>query len=651
MAKCSLKCLINHSTNSLINQTMRYLYTFLILFIIQISVAQIVTTDPPFPTANDVVTITYDATQGSAQLVGVSPVYIHTGVITDLSAPGEWRYVIGNWGVADPALEMTDIGNNLHQLTYHIRDYYGVPDSENILELAFVFRNADGSLEGKTADLMDIFVPIYPDTSVLNVSIASPSEQCLFVELNDVISLSGNASMNSNLFIYDNDSLIYQTTGTSLNFDLTVMSGGEHIVRMVADNSEATDEDIFKYIINPDLNVADVPTDVSHGINELNDSILRLVLYAPDKDFVYVIGDFNNWQIASDYYMSRSTDGMTWWLDINGLSPQTEYAFQYFVDGEIRIADPYSEKILDPYSDGQISNTTYPNLKPYPAGKTVTAVTAFTLGEQDYDWQIDNFEKPEKTNLIIYELLLRDFLINHDFNTLIDTLNYLENLGINAIELMPVSEFEGNIGWGYNPSFHSALDKYYGNKDSFKRFIDEAHARGIAVILDVVYNHAFSQSPLCQLYWDAANFHPYNVGYDFNHESEATQAWVDRVMRHWINEFRVDGFRFDLSKGITQNFNTNVSTWSAYDASRIALLKRMADVCWGEDEDFYVILEHFAANNEEIELADYGCLLWSNENYQYNEATMGYNSNLMNISYQDRGWRFRDQKCCGSLVN
>ena len=89
-----------------------------------------------------------------------------------------------------------------------------------------------------------------------------------------------------------------------------------------------------------------------------------------------------------------------------------------------------------------------------------------------------------------------------------DTLNYLEELGINAIELMPVNEFEGNNSWGYNPSFHMALDKYYGTPEAFKALVDACHARGIAVILDVVYNHVFSQSPLAKLYWDPIAFKP-----------------------------------------------------------------------------------------------------------------------------------------------
>jgi len=644
IAKYNLKSLNQKS------KIMRFSLLLSTLFFTQILLAQIVTTDPLFPTANDLVTITYDATQGTGQLAGVSPVYIHTGVITDVSAPGEWRYVVGNWGVADPTLEMTDIGNNLHQMTFQIRDYYGVPESEEILEMAFVFRNFDGSLEGKTEDGMDIFVPVYPDNS-FSVSFTNPTEIEFFVNPNEIIPVAAIASVQANFFLYIDDILIYQAAGTELNYNLQAGLSGTHEVRVEAEADGATAEDIFSYTVNPNLNIEEVPVGSELGLNELNDNTLRLVLYAPMKEFVYVIGDFNDWEIDADFFMNRSSDGATWWLDIEGLTPQTEYAFQYFVDGEIRIADPFSEKILDPFSDGEIG-VTYPDLKPYPTGETVNAVTAFTLGGEAYDWQIDNFEKPAKTDLVIYELLMRDFLIKHDYNTLIDTLNYLENLGINAIELMPVSEFEGNQSWGYNPSFHMALDKFYGNEESFKRFVDEAHVRGIAVILDVVFNHAFSQSPLCQLYWNQANFqplpenpylnvtarHPFNVGYDFDHESTATQAWVDRVMEHWIREFRVDGFRFDLSKGITQNFNTDVGAWSAYDASRIALLKRMADVCWAEDEDFYVILEHFAANNEEVELADYGCMLWGNENYNYNEATMGYSSNLTNISYQNRGW-------------
>ena len=79
-------------------------------------------------------------------------------------------------------------------------------------------------------------------------------------------------------------------------------------------------------------------------------------------------------------------------------------------------------------------------------------------------------KKVAKEKLFIYELLLRDFVARHDFQTLKDTLNYLQNLGVNAIELMPVNEFEGNESWGYNPAFYFAVDKYYGSKNAFKSF-------------------------------------------------------------------------------------------------------------------------------------------------------------------------------------
>ena len=93
--------------------------------------------------------------------------------------------------------------------------------------------------------------------------------------------------------------------------------------------------------------------------------------------------------------------------------------------------------------------------------------------------------------------------------------------------------------------------------------------------------------------------HPFNVGYDFNHESLQTQKFADRVLAYWLTEYRFDGYRMDLSKGFTQvNNPSNVGAWSAYDASRIALLKRMYDEMRTVDSSAYFILEHFADNTE-----------------------------------------------------
>ncbi|RYY41986.1 MAG: 1,4-alpha-glucan-branching protein, partial [Chitinophagaceae bacterium] len=324
--------------------------------------------------------------------------------------------------------------------------------------------------------------------------------------------------------------------------------------------------------------------------------------------------------------MKRTPDANYYWLRITGLTPGTEYAFQYLVDGNIRIGDAYAEKILDPWNDEYINTPTvvYPGLKPYPAGLTTGIVSVLQTAAPTYSWQTNNFSRPDKRNLMVYELLLRDFLTRHDWTGMTDTLNYIKKLGINTIELMPINEFEGNISWGYNPDYYLAPDKYYGPKNDLKRFIDMAHSRGIAVVMDIALNHSFGLSPMVQLYWNSAlnrpaadnpwfyetARHPYNVGFDMNHGSAATNYFFSRVVEHWLTEYKVDGFRFDLSKGFsTNNYCTTgncdtqgeINNWSSYDASRITIWKKYYDTLQLKSPGSYVILEHFAANSEEAE--------------------------------------------------
>ena len=637
---------------------LRIILLFPMLFHFLIMNGQIVSIDPLFPTVNDEITVTFDATQGNGGLDGCSPVYMHTGVITQSGGPGAWQYVVGNWGVHDPEVLMEDIGDNKHQITFNIQDFYSFPSNEEVLELAFVFRNVDGSKEGKTSDNGDIFMPVYSNSSDLLMVLLQPEEKNIIAELQELIPIHVATSKEATINIYDNGAILTEELTDELTYNLEVTEEGNHTVLITVTDGQTTLIDSFHYVINPEVVIANPSADTEPGVNYINPNQVRLSIYAPFKEFVYVIGDFNNWQVNVDYFMKRSTDETTWWLDIQGLEPGQEYAFQYLVDGTLKIADPYSEKILDPWNDGNISSSTYPNLKPYPHGQTTGHVTVFDPGKTAYDWQVTDFEKPEKTDLVIYEMLLRDFLSAHDYATLLDTLDYLDRLGINAIELMPVNEFEGNINWGYAPSFHMALDKYYGPASDLKAFIDECHSRNITVILDVVYNHAFSQSPLCRLYWDETNFRPapenpwfnvtathnFNVGYDFNHESQATVDFVSRVMSYWLSEYRVDGFRLDLTKGFTQNVGGSWDVW-AYDASRIAILKNYADVIWNTNPDAYVILEHFTENTEEKELSEYGMMIWGNGNCGYNQATMGHPNGPCGtwnfnggVNYKSRGW-------------
>jgi len=633
-------------------------FSLTLIFVVSFStciLCQIVSIDPAFPSRDEQITITYDASQGNGGLVDVAQVYMHTGLITNQSnSSSDWKHVVGNWGTDDQRVKMTNIGDNKHQLSYIINDFYNVPSTEMIEKLAFVFRNVDGSKEGKTNSLGDIFLD-FNESTEFTAQLLAPTESSTIVSQGDITTIKFATSEVSDITILDNGAIIHQETTDYLEYDYTINDADKHDFEINAELDGDIKTVTFSFIVNPDVIIESYPTGTELGINKLSDSDYRLVLLAPGKANAYVIGDFNDWEIDPSYFMKKSPDGQTLWIDINGLDPSKNYSFQYLVDGDIVVADPFSELVLDPNNDIWIDEETFPNMHPYPNGKTNGYVSLLKTGSEDYTWQND-FSPPKKEDLVIYEFLMRDFSDEKDYKTLLDTLDYLDRLGVNAIEFMPINEFEGNESWGYNPSFHMALDKYYGTPESFKDLVDECHRRGIAVILDVVYNHAFSQSPFAQLYWDAANFrpasdspflnqvakHPFNVGYDFNHESEATKAFVNRVTKYWLEEYNVDGFRFDLSKGFTQKESSGNNAFSAYDENRVEVLKYYADNIWASNPNAYVILEHFAANVEEKELAEYGMMLWSNHNFNFNEATMGYNtngkSNFEWIDYKKKGW-------------
>lgn len=629
---------------------LKILFFSLLFLLSNLAKTQVLTWEPLFSTDADSVTIIYDASQGNAALEGVAPpIYAHTGVITNLSTgPSNWRYVKANWSANLPQCQMQPLGGNLYRIGFRIREYYGVPESEQILQLAFVFRNSNGSVVGRNADGSDIFLPVYQPG--LYSAFTQPAIRPLFVNEGETFNVRVQTSQPANIDLQLNNVSVAAEPGTQqLDYEITPSVSGQNWVKSVVSDGITEVVDSFYYYTIPASNVAELPDGVRDGINYINETTVTLVLYAPEKEFVFAVGDFNSWQMSDASLMHQTPDAQRYWVTITGLTPQQEYAFQYLVDGIIRIGDPYCDKILHKSNDVFISEETYPGLMDFPAQAQGNIVSVLQTAQEPYAWQTTDYVRPPKENLVIYELLMRDFLGKHDFATLADTLNYLQNLGVNAIELMPVMEFSGNLSWGYNPIYYCAPDKYYGTKNDLKRVIDECHARGMAVILDMVLNQADNECALVQLYpnlnqsiyFNAVATHPFSVFNDFNHESTATQYFVDRVNEYWITEFRFDGYRFDLSKGFTQtNSGTDVGAWSNYDASRIALLKRMADQIWLTDPNAYVILEHFAANSEEKELSDYGMMLWGNLNYNYCEAAMGWlsNSNFSSISHINRGW-------------
>jgi 1,4-alpha-glucan branching enzyme len=398
-----------------------------------------------------------------------------------------------------------------------------------------------------------------------------------------------------------------------------------------------------------------LPTNLRDGITVISDDSLAFVLFAPKKQSVDLIGDFNDWTVSDAYKMQK--DGDRFWIKIGNLDKNKEYVCQYLIDNSLRIADPYANKISDPWNDKDIPAAIYPELITYPAGKTTEIAMVVSTKPDNYTWKIPNYTVNDTKNLVIYEILIRDFTEQRSIKGVQSKLPYLKELGVNAIELMPFNEFEANNSWGYNPSFYFATDKAYGTKTDYKEFIDACHENGMAVIMDMVLNHSYGQSPLVRMY-QSANGNPsvdnpwYNVtspnpsyswGYDFNHESPYTQAFVDSVCAYWIKEYKIDGYRFDFTKG----FTNKPGDGQAFDQSRINILERMASEIRKRKNDALVIFEHLADNSEEKVLADYGILLWGNLNYTMNEATMGWGEENNNGSkkgdiswgsYKQRGW-------------
>jgi hypothetical protein len=346
--------------------------------------------------------------------------------------------------------------------------------------------------------------------------------------------------------------------------------------------------------------------------------------------------------------MNKTPDSNYYWLQINGLTAGTEYAYQYVIDDTLVLADYNTEKVLDKNVDPGIPSSTYPNLKTFPAKASGTLASIIQTAQPAYNWQVTNFKRPSKESLMIYELWLADFTNAGNWQGLIDTLAYLKHLGINALEIEPFNNFEGSVSWGYNPNFYFATDKVYGTANAVKQFVDACHQQGIAVIMDMVMNHSFGSSPMVQMYWNnslgvpAANnpwfnqypTHAFNVGFQFNHESQATKTFTQRVLNYWLTNYHIDGYRWDLAKGFTQTNtcdafgnNCNVSAWGVYDAGRVATWKNIYDQMQAASPGSYCILEMFADNDEQSVEANYGMMLWgANLNPNYNQATMGYNT-------------------------
>lgn len=522
---------------------------------------------PSSPNADEPLKITFKAPVSSALYGYSGDVYIHTGVISE----GTWLFVPASWSTNIDKCKMAKDADSQWSITLapSIRNWFS-SGSTPVNKLGIVIRSSDGTKKG-----------------------------------------------------IDNDSFV-----------------------------SVTDEK-YKDFQPAAITEKAMPSGLQYGINIGSDKTsVTLVLYDKDtsgahKNYAHVVGDFNNWTLSNttSSQMYRDDNAGCWWITLTGLDASKEYAFQYCVwnlDGTMtRLGDPYCHKILDPDNDPYIPSNVYTDNKTYPSG-AIGIASVFQINEPSYNWNINNFSIDNSDNMVIYEVLLRDFTNtgtegSGNLAEAIKKLDYIKSLGVNAVELMPVQEFDGNNSWGYNPCFYFAMDKTYGTNNMYKQFIDACHQRGMGVLLDVVYNHATGNCPLAKLYWDATNNrpasnnpyfnvtapHPYSYYNDFNHESALTRAYIKRSLKYLLTEYKIDGFRFDFTKGFTNQASTE-ATASNYDASRIAILKDYYSAIHETNANAVMICEHFCVQPEEAALGDAGIKCWRKLNNAYCQTAMGY---------------------------
>jgi 1,4-alpha-glucan branching enzyme len=643
----------------------------LILFLLTIVSYAQTTTIPTPAIATGAVKINFNKS-GTTLASYAGTIYAHIGLTVNGT---RWQNVKGSWGnnTTQPALSLVSGSTHELVLSPDLFTYFGVASGSSITEICVVFRNDAGNVQSA-----DTFLSVGAFQATLVRPAAGSNTIITSGQSFNIQATNTNGNASYNLFA--NGVSINTATTSSYSFtDANLTANRSYELRISQGQDSFSNK--FTVMIDPGTIAQALPAGVEEGINynATDATKATLVLDAPGKDFVYVAGSFNSYQPGSNFAMKKDPTTGKFWLELTGLVAGTNYNYQYWVvdttplsgsPGLVKTADPYSTLVLSPSDDPFIPSGTYPNMPAYPSGQD-REVTVLKTGQTPYNWQVPNFNKPKKEDLVVYEVLIRDFDANRNFQDLINKISYFKNLKINAIQLMPIMEFEGNESWGYNTSFHMALDKFYGTSDKFKEFVDLCHQNGIAVILDIALNHAFGRNPLVRMwmkdadgdgwgdpsvenpYFNEAAMHSYNVGSDFNHQQSRTKTYVKKVVKNWIQEYKIDGLRWDLTKGFTQNCPSNVpggqdNCTNSTQSDRVAVLKDYADYSWLLDPTHYAIFEHLGTDSEEQQWANYrlnetpskGVMMWGKMTDQYSELLKGFapNADINRIGHQSHGF-------------
>ena len=599
------------------------------------------------------IVVYYDAAAEAgnfASYTSSDAIYAHTGATIDGTS---WTGA-PTWGDNSDAYALEYVSTGLWKLTIGTFDsYYGSTSEQEVTQIQLIFRNEDADTQSDEYDLT-----VYSDGLV--VALTSSASSSVLSSSASTVTFTVNSTETADLALYIDDlssTPVATATGTTtMETSYTFSSTGDYTVYATATVDGVTVQDALTF-----CRPGDSPTKSYDGsdygnsdetlyqgptVNE--DGSVTFCLYAPNKTCAILVGEWDDYAISSENLMNVTSDDY-FWLNVSSekiSDMDKEYGYYFVVDYDLFVADPYAKLILDPWNDEYINYNgieRYPDLKEFPSDKVDEfAIAVFKGNGYEYDWTDSDFDAPEEGDLIIYELLIRDFTEEQWLGSALDSLDYLVDLGINAIELMPVMEFDGNNSWGYNPNFYFAPDKYYGSPYMYKEFINTCHEKGIAVIIDVVFNHTWGQHPWCKMYYDSENNipsadspfynqyapHNYSVGNDWKQEVTAVQNHLCDALRWWVKEYHVDGFRFDLVKGLadsddyTDNYDAN-----DYISSRITNVTRFINAAKENNSDVYCIMESFVTPYEHIEYHNAGAMTWENQNSTYSQYTMGYSDN------------------------
>ena len=512
------------------------------------------------------------------------------------------------------------------------------------------------------------------ETEALEVELSSTWASNI-VRVDKQVTFRAKSNVAADLTITVNDQEIAsESAATFAEGKFTFTTQGDYKVTATATANGQTVSSSDIYCVPGTSQPAASQTVPPMGAFRNADGTVTFCLAAPEKETVILVGSWNDYAVSMNSvmdYVDGPADGegsfRYFTKTVSGI-PVNEPVFYYYMVNNgasyKSVGDPYARLVLDPNNDKWISADVYPNIPEYPADKVKNVCLAvFQDNFGEYDWKVKDFKGVDKDNLVIYELLFRDFtgtegkaLGNGTVRQAIEKIPYLVELGINAVELLPINEFFGNNSWGYNPNFYFAIDKAYGTAQDYKEFIDVCHQNGIAVILDVVFNQSAGLHPWYQMYsakenpfYNQVAPHAYSVLNDWKQEYPLVQQQWHDMLKYWLSEYKVDGFRFDLVKGLGNNDsykNSSEAATNAFNQSRVDRMARLHEAMREVNPDAYFINELLGDAKEENEMAKDGELNWMNVNDPGCEFAMGWlsKSNLNSM------WATKAGRTAGSTV-